>query len=57
MNDLKNGTMNGGQRARYLKTGGIIAFIFLVLYFIAPRDSITRAGGMSLDLAGTEDLG
>lgn len=45
MNDLKNGAMNGGQRARYLKTGGIIAFIVLVLYFIAPSDSLQRAGG------------
>jgi guanosine-diphosphatase len=56
MNDLKHSTMNGGQRARYLKTGGIIAFIFLVLYFIAPSDSLTRAGGASFDLGRAEDL-
>lgn len=37
--------MNGGQRARFLKTGGIIAFIVLILYFIAPKDGLSRAGG------------
>lgn len=48
MNDFKTAaTMNGGQRARYLKTGGFIAFVILVLYFIAPRDGLARAGGMS----------
>ncbi|KAF2466162.1 uncharacterized protein BDR25DRAFT_238032 [Lindgomyces ingoldianus] len=41
MNDLKGAAMNQGQRTRYLKTGGIIAFILLVLYFIAPRDGIS----------------
>ncbi|KAF2438994.1 guanosine-diphosphatase [Karstenula rhodostoma CBS 690.94] len=45
MNDFKTAaTMNGGQRARYLKTGGFIAFVILVLYFIAPRDGLARAG-------------
>lgn len=47
MNDYKTAaTMNGGQRARLLKTGGIISFIVLILYFIAPRDGLARAGGM-----------
>lgn len=47
MNDYKNGTvMNQGQRLRYLKTGGVIAFILLILYFVAPRDSFSRAGGV-----------
>lgn len=45
MNDYKVSTMNGGQRVRFLKTGGIIAFIFLILYFIAPKDSLSKAGG------------
>ncbi|KAF1999825.1 hypothetical protein P154DRAFT_466800 [Amniculicola lignicola CBS 123094] len=40
MNEIKGGVMNGGQRARYLKTGGIIAFILVILYFVAPRDRI-----------------
>ena len=43
--DFKGSAMNQGQRVRYLKTGGIIAFILLILYFIAPRDSLSRTGG------------
>jgi guanosine-diphosphatase len=47
MNEHKgSAVMNQGQRLRYLKTGGIIAFILLVLYFVAPRDGISRPGGM-----------
>ncbi|KAI4953968.1 hypothetical protein J4E91_001677 [Alternaria rosae] len=43
MNDHKgSAVMNQGQRMRYLKTGGVIAFILLVLYFVAPRDGISR---------------
>lgn len=46
MNDFKTAaTMNGGQRARFLKTGGLIAFVVLVLYFVAPRDGL--AGSFS----------
>jgi len=48
MNELKTGAMNGGQRTRYLKTGGVIAFILLVLYFITPSDSLSKAGGRLL---------
>jgi guanosine-diphosphatase len=44
MNDHKgSAVMNQGQRLRYLKTGGIIAFILLVLYFIAPRNGLPSA--------------
>lgn len=46
MSDYKNGAMNGGQRLRYLKIGGIAAFLLLVLWFVAPRDAVARAGGM-----------
>ncbi|KAF1828874.1 guanosine-diphosphatase [Decorospora gaudefroyi] len=43
MSDYKGGAvMNQGQRLRYLKTGGVIAFILLVLYFFAPRDGLSR---------------
>ncbi|CAI6341210.1 unnamed protein product [Periconia digitata] len=45
MNEYKGSVMNGGQRARFLKTGGIIAFIVLVLYFIAPKDGLSRTSG------------
>ena len=31
--------MTGGQRARLLKTGGVIAFIVLLLYLFTSRDS------------------
>lgn len=47
MGDYKGSAMmNQGQRLRYLKTGGVVAFILLVLYFVAPRDGLSRAGGM-----------
>lgn len=43
MGDNKGSSiMNQGQRLRYIKTGGIIAFILLVLYFIAPRDGLSK---------------
>lgn len=43
MGDYKGSSaMNQGQRLRYLKTGGVIAFILLVLYFIAPRNGLSR---------------
>jgi guanosine-diphosphatase len=34
MNDKS--TMNQGQRVRYLKTGGLIAVVLFILYFLAP---------------------
>ncbi|KAI0626865.1 nucleoside diphosphatase gda1 protein [Pyrenophora tritici-repentis] len=43
MNEHKGGAvMNQGQRLRYLKTGGVIAFILFALYMIAPRDGLSR---------------
>jgi guanosine-diphosphatase len=43
MSDFKGSAMlSQGQRMRYLKTGGIIAFVLLVLYFVAPRDGLSR---------------
>lgn len=30
--------MTGGQRARMLKTGGVIAFVLLLLYLFTSRD-------------------
>ncbi|KAF1355872.1 hypothetical protein EJ07DRAFT_168035 [Lizonia empirigonia] len=42
MSDFKGSAMmNQGQRLRYLKTGGIIAFVLLVLYFVAPRHGLS----------------
>jgi hypothetical protein len=43
MGDYKSSSiMNQGQRLRYLKTGGVIAFILLALYFLAPRDGLSK---------------
>lgn len=36
---VKNAWMNQGQRSRYLKTAGIVAFVLLVLYYIVPGGS------------------
>ncbi|KAJ9637797.1 Guanosine-diphosphatase [Coniosporium tulheliwenetii] len=38
MKDIQTVWMNQGQRARYLKTGGIIAFLILVIFYLAPGD-------------------
>jgi guanosine-diphosphatase len=47
MGDFKGSAMmNQGQRLRYLKTGGIIAFVLLVLYFIAPSHGLSRGSSM-----------
>jgi guanosine-diphosphatase len=49
MGDYKGSAiMNQGQRLRYLKTGGVIAFVLLVLYFIAPRSGLSRGLPMSV---------
>ncbi|KAF2138772.1 uncharacterized protein K452DRAFT_255628 [Aplosporella prunicola CBS 121167] len=47
MNDYKvgGGNMNQGQRTRYLKAGGIIAFIIIVFFFLAPGHSGPTASG------------
>jgi hypothetical protein len=40
--------MNQGQRARYLKAGGLIAFVLLIFWFLAPgeKSRIPYGGGM-----------
>jgi len=44
MHDYKNAsTMNQGQRLRYLKTAGLLAFVLLVLYTVAPRGGRSTA--------------
>jgi hypothetical protein len=56
MTDYKGGAvMNQGQKVRYLKTGGIIAFILLVLYFIAPRDGLSRGRQQQLTVGTRAD--
>lgn len=34
----KEASMTGGQRARLLKTGGVIAFVVLILYLFTSKD-------------------
>ncbi|KAF2838146.1 hypothetical protein M501DRAFT_1005008 [Patellaria atrata CBS 101060] len=57
MNVEKGGTyMNQGQRNRYLKFGGLIAFVLLVFWFFAPvsRDAERFPGG---DVASDPSVG
>lgn len=44
MQDIKGAWMNQGQRTRYIKTGGIIAFVLLVLFYLAPTHGGSGAG-------------
>lgn len=37
--NIKESWMTGGQRSRLLKTGGIIAFVFFLLYLFAPSNT------------------
>ena len=58
MGDNKGSSiMNQGQRLRYIKTGGIIAFILLVLYFIAPRDGLSKGRQKCIHSQGNTDDG
>lgn len=58
MNDFKGAVMNQGQRSRYLKTGGILAFIVLILLYISPRsatsDSLSGGNTASDPSAATD---
>lgn len=38
VDNIKGALMTQSQRSRYLKTGGIIAFIILLLFFLAPGE-------------------
>ncbi|OQO14190.1 putative guanosine-diphosphatase [Cryoendolithus antarcticus] len=40
--------MNQGQRSRYLKTGGIVAFVLLVLYCLVPSSQTPGSGLVSV---------
>ncbi|KAK5119021.1 Guanosine-diphosphatase [Meristemomyces frigidus] len=48
--------MNQGQRARYIKTGCLIAFVILVLYYVVPSGYIPTANNVpSVGKVGTEN--
>jgi len=38
MNDARRAWMNQGQRARYLKAGGLIALVVLIFFFLASGE-------------------
>lgn len=51
VDNIKGALMTQSQRSRYLKTGAILAFILLLLFFLAPgeRASVREfVGSMSL---------
>lgn len=41
---VRNAWMNQGQRSRYLKTAGVVAFVLLVLFYIAPGSGGPNVG-------------
>ncbi|KAF2398671.1 hypothetical protein EJ06DRAFT_550058 [Trichodelitschia bisporula] len=43
--DGKTAWMNHGQRARYLKAGGLIAFVLLFFFYFAPGDRVGQYVG------------
>jgi len=47
--------MNQGQRARYIKTGCVIAFVLLIIYYLAPGGS-SYAGSAVDSLPSTGNL-
>ncbi|OCK80440.1 hypothetical protein K432DRAFT_328231 [Lepidopterella palustris CBS 459.81] len=45
MVDIKVAGMNQGQRMRYLKAGGILAFVCLIFFYLAPGSRLSGDGG------------
>ncbi|KAF2703510.1 guanosine-diphosphatase [Pleomassaria siparia CBS 279.74] len=52
MNELKGSAMNQGQKIRYLKTGGLIAFILFALWFLMGRSGGVPQGTTSPSNSG-----
>lgn len=42
----REASMTGGQRSRYLKTGGLIAFLLLCFYLLSSRDGAASVKGL-----------
>lgn len=42
----REASMTGGQRSRFLKTGGIIAFVVLLFYIFSSRDGAAGVKGL-----------
>ncbi|KAI9816866.1 MAG: Guanosine-diphosphatase [Pycnora praestabilis] len=46
VDNMKSAWMTQSQRARYLKTGGIVVFVLLLLFFLAPNDTAKQFVGL-----------
>ncbi|KAG9587775.1 nucleoside phosphatase GDA1/CD39, partial [Aureobasidium melanogenum] len=53
----KAGWMNQGQRSRYIKTGGIVALVLFVLYYLLPGSSGTAGNFPTSDVASDPSIG
>ncbi|KAL8712150.1 MAG: hypothetical protein Q9220_003584 [cf. Caloplaca sp. 1 TL-2023] len=51
--NIKESWMTGGQRARFLKTGGLLAFIVFLLYLFAPSNTADGVKGIVKGHAST----
>ena len=47
LESMQNTWMTQSQRARYLKTGAILAFVLLVLFYVSGERHIERVGSKS----------
>lgn len=43
---FREASMTGGQRARFFRTGGIIAFIVLLFYIFSSKDGAASVKGL-----------
>lgn len=48
--------MNQGQRARYVKAGCLVAFVLLVIYYLAPTSSYAPSVGGTVGNAGGDPV-
>jgi len=46
LDGYREASMTGGQRSRFLKTGGIIVFILLLFYLLSSRDGAAGVKGL-----------
>jgi guanosine-diphosphatase len=51
---VKSAWMTQSQRARYLKTGGILLFVVFLFYYLAPSGANVYGGGMFLQTVAVD---